>query len=422
MCKMPLSKLNILILTLILMVISVHKTSFSADNSDSTASFNMLMAPSSPGFILLGVEPVSVDRPGTTTDLTLTVLNRTNDLNEFPRDLAMEFMPCWIFWGHKIKREDYEKDTPSANLLQSASVSIASSNSEYGTDSSMTSTAIGLRFSLLRGRIDDEFKKMEDSINVVHRLLHSEYTDSLWKGKMQKDSIRGMLLARSKFIGDKLDTLDAKLEEEGIDITEFQLQKDHYEAEADLVEASLAQREKDLREKFETEFREQNKETYDLLSQLISELPFRRIGWKMDMAGGVVLDFINNDFDKGDFNRWGIWFTGGYEWRNWSALGVFRYLGNDNDSDMATLDVGGRVILDNFKKFSLSAEAVNRSFPNMKDKASEYRAALQFDYAIARNKSVSFTFGRDFEGKQSGNLISIINIIMGFGSDRPVIK
>ncbi|MEW5925779.1 MAG: hypothetical protein AB1746_17500, partial [Candidatus Zixiibacteriota bacterium] len=149
---------------LCLAVIFCFGTAYCAEDSDSSASFNMLMAPASPGFILLGVEPVAIERPGTAADLTLTILNKTNNIQDFPKDVALEFMPYWMFWGRHIKYEDYRKDTPSANLLQSASISMATSYTEYGTDSSMTSTAFGLRFSILRGRVDSAFTEKKDSI------------------------------------------------------------------------------------------------------------------------------------------------------------------------------------------------------------------------------------------------------------------
>ena len=42
------------------------------------------------------------------------------------------------------------------------------------------------------------------------------------------------------------------------------------------------------------------------------------------------------------------------------------------------------------------------------------------DYAIAPGKTVSFTFGRDFQGvqTQSGNLLAMINFALGLGTSR----
>jgi len=409
----------IVIFSLTVIIPGASRAYSSDDENDSTVTFNMLMTPSSPGFVLLDIEPTSVDRPGTGTDLAFMILNRSNDLKEFPRDYSVEFMPYWLFFGSNITYEDYKRDNPSSNLLQTASISIATSVTDIGDDSSLTATSFGLKFSLLRGEIDREIDSMSLAVDSVAMALSGQYSDELWLEVMNKDTVRALLLKRVGDIGDMLDELEQQRDNDSGDAALINLQIEHYESELELVEASLSQRGKDLKDSFEVKFRKENKEKYENLKKMISELPFRRFGWKFDVAGGIVLNYINDDFDKGDFSRWGLWFTGGYEWRNWSALGVFRYLGNDNDSDKSTLDIGGRVIMDNFKKFSLSAEGVYRHLPNLEDANGEYRATIQFDYAIARNKSLSFTFGRDFEGRHSGNLVSIINIIMGFGSERP---
>ncbi|GAF75795.1 unnamed protein product, partial [marine sediment metagenome] len=195
-----------------------------------------------------------------------------------------------------------------------------------------------------------------------------------------------------------------------------------------LIEAQIAQREAEIKQQVEAEIRKQHDGKIDNMKGLISRLRLRRIGWKLDVAGGAVADFPQRVFDDGSFNRWGAWLTGGYEWKKWSVLGVFRYLGDQDDSDVgdqddsdeSSIDLGGRIVFDNFKRFSLSAEAVARIFSNRSTHDNQWRLAFLFDYAIAKNKSISFTFGRDFEDGQSGNLILLVNILLGFGSNRPV--
>jgi len=186
-----------------------------------------------------------------------------------------------------------------------------------------------------------------------------------------------------------------------------------------IIEAQIGQREAEIKEQVEAEIRKQHADKIRNVKGIISKLRLRRIGWKLDIAGGMVADFPQRVFDDGSINRWGAWLTGGYEWRKWSTLSVFRYMGNRNDSDESSFDFGGRIIFDNYKQFSLSTEAVYRKFPNRSINDNKKRIALLFDYAIAKNKSISFTFGRDFEGKQSGDLISLVNILLGFGSKRP---
>ncbi|PKK83029.1 MAG: hypothetical protein CVT49_10825 [candidate division Zixibacteria bacterium HGW-Zixibacteria-1] len=393
----------------------LHCPLFAADadneENDGTVSFDMLLPPASPGFVLMGIEPAAVERPGTSNDLMISILNNTNDLNNFPRNMAVEIMPYWIFWGQKIKYEDYSSNRPGANLLQSLSLSLTTSIDDAIEDSAVTSQAVGIRFSLFRGRIIEE---MDREIDSLSRSLLERYA---YEFLSEADSLDAVKELAAKAI----DILRNRIENGG-DSVRLDAEIEVYAEILEKISARRTAAGENAKINIDTEFLEDNKTIIERLRKLITDRQLKRLGFKADFAGGMVYDFPNNDFDKGKFRRWGAWMTAGYEWRKWSMLGVIRCLTNDNNGDSTVIDFGSRIILDNVKKLSLSAEAIYRYYPNLTDGDDEYRLALQFDYAIARNKSVSFTFGRDFEGKQSGNLISIINIIMGFGSDRPVIK
>ena len=63
---------------------------------DSTADFDLLIAPASPGFILLDKAPSSIERPGTVTDLAITIFEQTEDLSSIPNNFAVEFSPFWL--------------------------------------------------------------------------------------------------------------------------------------------------------------------------------------------------------------------------------------------------------------------------------------------------------------------------------------
>lgn len=367
---------------------------------DSTMSFDLLLAPPAPGFVLLGIEPASVERPGAVTDLAVTILNQTDNLSVLPENFALEFAPYWLFAERGITYEKYANHKNiKSNFLQTLSFSVATAfNSETSPDSPSASIALGIRFSLLRGKIDSEFNDYADSLDTLYKEL-----DELNK-KFEPEQRRRI----------KKDETIRKLEDEFLN-ADAAIQP----TIKPLIEAQVAQRKAEIKQQVEAEVREQHAENIESIKGLISRLRLRRIGWKLDVAGGAVADFPQRVFDDGSFSRWGAWLTGGYEWRKWIALGVFRFLGNYDDSDQSNFDLGGRLIFDNFKKFSLSAEGVYRNLPNSSTDDNQWRLALIFDYAIAKNKSISFTVGRDFEGKQSGNLISLVNLLLGFGSNRP---
>ncbi len=37
---------------------------------------------------------------------------------------------------------------------------------------------------------------------------------------------------------------------------------------------------------------------------------------------------------------------------------------------------------------------------------------------ILKKKNISLTFGRNFEGNKSGNLLALVNLTLGFGTER----
>ncbi len=367
-----------------------------ADSSKQTDSFDLLLAPTSPGFVLLGIEPTTVERPGTPSDLAVTIINNTKNLSALPENFALEFLPYWLFFGKNISYSSYKANEVVPNIAQTLSLSIAtSSDSETSSDTSSTSLGVGFRFSILRGRIDEKYNDYAEKLDALY--------DDL--GKISKSITE----KRSKLTED--------------DPTIKQLRKQLETADetmVPLIEAMLSQRHEAIDQEAEAQVREELKENYENLQSIASGLRLRRIGLKLDLAAGFVIDFPQRVFDEANFSRLGAWITGGYEWTNYSLLGVARFLGNENNSDENSFDIGGRVIFDNFKRFSLSAESVYRNFPNRDSDKNEYRVAVSFDYSLAKNKSISFTFGRDFEGRKSGNLISLINLVLGFGSERPI--
>lgn len=361
---------------------------------DSTLSLNLLTAPASPGFVLLGRELASVERPTTISDFAVNVLTHTNNLTTFPKDYSVEIAPWWLLFSSGITYEDYIADEPFSNIPQTFSLSLTNTS-----DSGITSLAGGVRFSILQGEVDPAFNDYAAKLENLYKEL-GNLNSLVHDGRLRRigdDSVINQLYASLA----NMDTAIAVVM-------------------APVIEAQIAIREEEINRQIEDSIRTHYRSMIDRIRNVVADLRIRRIGWKLDIAGGVAYDFPANNFDNGFLKRWGFWLTPGYEGNTFGMLGVLRILTNAKESDQYSLDIGGRGIYDDSKSFSASIEGVYRKYHNLMNNDHQWRVALIVDYAISPNKVVSLTYGRNFEGVQSGNVIAALNLLFGFGSTRPM--
>ncbi len=364
-----------------------------------TTSLNMLLSPDAPGFVLLGVEPSSVERPGNVTDFAINILNNTSGLSALPQNYAVEVAPYWLFGQPNLTYKDYSGDNGVISTLeQTFSISLATSSKFEGAlDTLSTGMGIGVRFSLLQGQIDVGFNnykaKLDSVVNDISVLNNK--VDSVYRARLGVDSIMSEL---------KKAIITASGRNDGVLVA--------------LINTQIDARGGELHTEVENEIRSENQIQLQQLKNLVTSIQLRRLGWKLDVAGGAVLDFPKQSFDKSSIIKEGGWVTGGYEFQDYSILGVVRYLVDPKNSSQDNLDVGGRFILPCSSKWNLSGEALYRSLTNQSN-SSSWKFDIEVDYTMAKNSAVSFTFGRDSQGTQTGTLLSALNFIFGFGSQRP---
>ena len=130
-------------------------------------------------------------------------------------------------------------------------------------------------------------------------------------------------------------------------------------------------------------------------------------------------------YENGERSRWGLWATAGWETKAFSLLGLVRYIGRSTGLDSSNVDVGARLSWDPKSRFSLSVEGIRRTIieeaKDVEDSISNStRWAFTLDYKVAKNKTLSFTVGRNFDGTPSGNVIAAANLVLGFGSTRRI--
>ena len=89
-------------------------------------SVDKLKTPSSPAFVLLGVEPTSVERPSTPAGFATTVLNRTNNFINLPTDFTLQVSPFWLFGHPDLTWRDDSSRSVGEALMRTATISVAS--------------------------------------------------------------------------------------------------------------------------------------------------------------------------------------------------------------------------------------------------------------------------------------------------------
>ncbi len=408
--------------TLLIAIMSILMVCNSAiAQSDSTIQLDQLQVPSSPAFVLLGVAPNSIERPKNPTDFTFALANATNGFTALPKNFSLEVAPFWLFSKKKPSLSSFISDKPKYSIPQTLVLSVGTHTARSAFDSSeFTQVAVGLSLSIMRGKVGKEYKNWSDTLSMI--LKKENQTVEAWYDTYEKGDIE---LQRLKA---RLDNADNAL--------------------ILLLEDSINQRTEKLHAIAEKAYQNDLvKRTTDLatIKRLAGTTDFRRYGFKMDIAAGLVMDYPFNTFQQAYLSKAGAWLTMGIEDKpnelNFLALvrftGQFDYaLKNQMGMKVSNLhhgafDIGFRLYKDFNDKFTLSYELLRRlvSYNNEKFVTSNVippdnsnRSAFSINYKIGKNQNLSFSFGKDFLQPflQRDNLITSLSFLSGLGSLRPI--
>ncbi len=375
-------------------------------------SYNLLNVPVSPAFILLDAEPVTVEEPLSPTDFFASLRNATTGFTAFPNTYAINFAPGWMFGGNKFTYEDFSSGKRvGQNIGQTALISMGILTQSSSDTTNFTKASLGFKFSLWPGKVDAEFGRLHDLrtsvLNQVNDLRDEldEQSDALIK----KDPNYKKLSKKR----------DAELRKENPDTGLIQ----------SLTE-SMTQIENAIRDKVVAAFAQS-----DLASirDTIAQMVFRRYGFFFDVAGGAAWRFPGNTIGNSGLDRFGLWTTFGYlTKKNFNFVATTRLTNYEDqafiDQGTGVLDEGNNMYFDagarliyRRNRLGLSAEAVMRQPLNNDGIDGTSRAAFSLDYQLAENRVLNFTFGKNFDGtvEKGGNLIAVLNFLMGFGGKRP---
>lgn len=374
------------------------------EKSDTTVKLDLLKTPSSPGFILLNKQPSDIERPTTPTDFAFSIRNASDNFSAIPKNYALEIAPAWLFSGNKINYKDAYGATShknvGKNILQTLGLSCAVNTEDSAFGGKNTQLAVGLKFSIVRGKISDEFAKSVDDLKAVLAEIGQGYVKKKDEALL-KDSVYQSLV--------KLMAANPSL--------------------ASSIAITLEKIENLKGEEIKNEL---NK-TYESKLKKLTDIKVERYGWFLDAAGGIVTDFPQQIFENAQTNKAGGWLTGGYESKKHiSFLGVARYLNGGEikytaaDSSQKsytdnTLDLGARLVYD-INKFSVSLEGLYRNNFSTYKPYEGWKATFFMGYDMGNNKLLTLNITRDFNGaiSRKGTLITALNLIIGFGSKRKV--
>lgn len=388
----------VLTITVFLLII---QNAFAQDTDKKSAdslTINMLKAPSTPALLLMGLESSNIEKPTDVTDFAVILNNATNGFSAIPKTFAMQFAPISILKKNKFRFDQTISNNPIENFNQSFLVSVGFSKSDSAKKKN-DQLGLGVKFSLFRGQLS---KATEKELN--NRYVLSKFKVEEIGTLILKDSI-------CKRITSQINQLDEI--KDSVKIKKLSNIRDKRISELDSL-LSLSPEKKNITKK--TAFKK------------LSELSFKRYGFKTDISFGYIYDFFNERFDSSKVTKIGVWANLGYEWENdYSILSVARYLSEydfKTTKNISSVDFGFRFIKSGLidDKLALSIESIWRNQTNAETGKAKHtnRYVFNAEYQVSENKLLTISLGKNFDGTniKDGNLIAALNFIAGFGAKR----
>ncbi|MCX2493042.1 hypothetical protein OQX63_06135 [Pedobacter sp. PF22-3] len=290
------------------------------DKEIKQVKFDLLKAPSSPASALLGFAVSDIEKPTDLSDFMLSLQSATSSYTKLPSSYAIDIAPFYLF---RNKGADFS--TTGKNGLQSTKfkdylrqsfvVSLALRNPDSAFNNfKPTSTygALGLKFSIIRPKYDDETKLKLESIHEKQAALLMNYKSGLEKKRKSP--------AYSKFSDRNIFLLDSIKKLENLSVSEKQEQafKMMEDPSGEFYKNELKKSALDTVFKREIET-EHSKLEADLQEEA-KTFTGNREGLSVDIAGGLSTEFREKRFDNSKIFNSGVWTTFGYNWANGSSI------------------------------------------------------------------------------------------------------
>lgn len=384
---------------------------FCSAQEEKGIDLDVLRAQASPGANLLGIANSDIEKPTDLKSIMVSLREGTSNFSSLPTSFAIDLAPFKLSGKYQDLRTDSNFFTTFKQTFVTSLAFKGIAEDEEKNIEEKSRLGFGIKFSIKRGKYSDETIKELDKIHSVHqfieeqRILRHETSAAL----IELDRTNKSLLQKQRLLEDagKKDSPEYKYLEKQIE--EIRIKTENY------------LKIPDTKEEEETKIQE--------ITKIAQGIKLERYGYFLDMSMGTVLDFRNNKFNNTQITKVGAWLTGGYNWEKHPSTLIFmaRYLYNPETplanpelkkENLHTLDMGSRLVFKLFdEKFLLSGECIYRSILNKSDFESSWKYLLNFEYELAKNQRLTFSFGRNFEGEyeKKGNLIVALNLLVGLG-------
>lgn len=387
---------------------------------DTTVNLDLLKAPTSVAFNLMGISSSDIERPTDLTSFAASLRNTTNNFSKLPSSYAIEFAPAWLLRSNNLTLDKYSSTRFKDVFNQSFSVSLGitkqSADGKEDDSTAFSKFGFGIKFSIVRPKWTSKTQQLFDTILYYQKIALSDfksYTDSMKADNPEIKKLKDQLVAVNASSDFAPDIKRALI-------------------------VSIAKRIDSLQKLIVIQYNEDEfkslRESHNSLLKAASNFKTERAGPFLDFSTGLVVDFPDNRFNYSLISKAGAWLTGGYEGgnNNLSILGIVRYLyqpdkifaddaGTLKSANISTFDAGGRILIKGAGgKFMGSAEGIYRSVLKKNLIDPNWRLVLNVEYDVGFNQKLTFSFGKNFDGtvNKSGNLIAALNFIKAFGAQK----
>lgn len=416
------------------------------------SEINDLKTPASPAFTLLDIESASVETIKRPEALAISVASLFQD-GALPKDFAIEFAPYPMFkdWIEKYLPLDDYFHPKFRSLYRNLSISIATSPlTEYDqteeTETEIgTRIAIGFRTQLLYGKEPDVVKEAERKLPTLTKEAKStqECLASLEKLKETYDMVKVLqevFSSEEKGVRKVVELVEKEIKEIEGDLEDTFNELEKIDLESEPLKEAEEKFFEDTEELFKDTKRtlkdqevrlEEIQDGIEVLQQIIlhhlqveeEELEKKDkqpAGLRLELATGVVADIPDDDFNKIEFSRFGIWTTGAYRLQEIpvDAVLVLRYIRDSDGGEAENIFDFGCSIKCMLDPMVLSTEAVFRLIRSPSYKESTKRITGTFQYRLTNDLYITLTLGNNYDRNGAeGDLISQLGLSYEIGPD-----